>query len=480
MQVEDKPKQQLLAELRALRKQLAESEKERMECKQVEESLREGRALLSAILEQLPLAVGVHNRDGEFILCNSAMRYYVPGKIPSHDTERKGRWQAFDADGRSLPPEQWPGARALRGEIVTPGIECRYTAEDSREVWALVSAVPYRSAKGESEGVIVVIQDISDRRQLEEVMQDLGQRLTHHLRHSPLAVIEWGPDMQIIRWSDMAQRIFGWHADEVIGKRMEDFRWIFDQDKDRVVQVASDSESGENPHHFSAIRCYRKDGSLLDCEWYNSSLLDESGNLRSILSLVLDVTERKLLQDELSQFAYVASHDLKAPLRAIHNYTDFLREDLEETLDSEPREYLDGLTQAVRQGETLIDDLLAFSRIERVKQSIEQIDLGAFVKEIQSELEATEEVEISVVENWPVIEGDKSLLTQVLSNLLGNAIKFNKSDEKRVELGWRSLEDNFIELSVRDNGIGIDPPIMNRYSEFFSGCTTEKNLRGPA
>jgi PAS domain S-box-containing protein len=112
-------------------------------------------------------------------------------------------------------------------------------------------------------------------------------------------VIEWGPDMRLIRWSNEAERIFGWRAEEVLGKRMEDFRWIYEEDQAQVSEVSTDLTNGTNPQRFSSNRNYRKDGTVIHCEWYNSSLLDESGKLRSILSQVLDITERKRAEEAL-------------------------------------------------------------------------------------------------------------------------------------------------------------------------------------
>ena len=158
---------------------------------------------------------------------------------------------------------------------------------------------PLRNTAGEVTGALVAAVDISERRQAEEELYELSQRLSFHVDHSPLAVIEWGPDMRIVRWSGEAERMFGWRADEVLGKRMEDFHWIYDEDHERVADVSSDLQAGTNPRRSSMNRNYRNDGSVIWCEWYNSSLMDESGRLRSILSLVLDVTERTEAEQHL-------------------------------------------------------------------------------------------------------------------------------------------------------------------------------------
>ena len=199
---------------------------------------------------------------------------------------------------------------------------------------------------------------------------------------------------------------------------------------------------------------------------------------RTTEQLKLELTERKRAEDalrlahrdlakkaaaleaaneELSEYAYVAAHDLKAPLRAIHNYADFLREDLEESLDGDQKTHLDSLTLAVRQGKELIEDLLAFSQVGRRRGPIEKIDTGVFIRELIASLNLSSEVEVVMGNNWPTIEADLPLLRLIFQDLIRNALKFNHSPRKRVELGWFPADDERYVLYVRDNGIGIEP-----------------------
>jgi len=148
------------------------------ERRRAEKALQMSQRKLSTILEQIPDGVGVINRDGEFILSNSALRAYIPSTMPSTDPEQKKRFQSWDADCRPLLPDQWPGARALRGEIVSPGIEFQYTDNEGSDVWMLVSAVPYRSEDDdENVGAIAVFKNITDLKKTEQKLRQLNETL---------------------------------------------------------------------------------------------------------------------------------------------------------------------------------------------------------------------------------------------------------------------------------------------------------------
>ena len=121
------------------------------------------------------------------------------------------------------------------------------------------------------------------------------------LENSPLAVIEWASaDYRIVRWSNEATRLFGWTAEEAVGKRIDELDWIYPEDRPLVEQVMADMLSGRRQRNVNRNRNVRKDGSVIHCEWYNSTLRDESGAF-TVLSLVLDVTERKRAEQALQE-----------------------------------------------------------------------------------------------------------------------------------------------------------------------------------
>ncbi len=132
----------------------------------------------------------------------------------------------------------------------------------------------------------------------EAALRDALQKLTFHVENSPLAVIEWDREFRVSWWSKEAERLFGWCAAEVIGKHPYDWQFVFPEDVEVVNSIIALFTAGKEKSNIAKNRNYTKNGSVINCEWYNSVLLDESGNLLSLLSLVLDVTERQRAESE--------------------------------------------------------------------------------------------------------------------------------------------------------------------------------------
>jgi PAS domain-containing protein len=142
-----------------------------------ERALRESEAMLSAILNQVPGAVGMFDREGHFILRGGPLSVMWDDIIPSRDPAAIRRWRGFDAGGRALPPSQYPGARALRGETVTPGLDFIHTADDGCETWIRVSAVPFCNETDEIVGAVAILQDVNEEKRAERQLRENRARL---------------------------------------------------------------------------------------------------------------------------------------------------------------------------------------------------------------------------------------------------------------------------------------------------------------
>lgn len=160
---------------------------------------------------------------------------------------------------------------------------------------------------------------------------------------------------------------------------------------------------------------------------------------------------------DLDEFAYIASHDLKEPLRGIHNYASFLKEDYADRLDNEGRDFLDRLQRLAERQTELINQLLAYSRVGRVGMEMVPVDLNQLLDDIEKDLHvflADSRVELRRPRALPTLECNRTRIGEVLQNLIVNAAKYNDKPEKWVEVGC-DLGGPVPVLYVRDNGIGI-------------------------
>ncbi len=152
----------------------------------------------------------------------------------------------------------------------------------------------------------ILTQEIRTRQKTEIALKQAHQRLAFHVENSPLGVLEWDSKMRLRRWSQRSETIFGWSAEEVIGKSWQNWKFIVESDLEKVNQVASRLLRGEESRNICRNQNYRKDGTIVYCEWYNSVLLDEKGRLISILSLMHDISDRKKME---AQLVHDALHD---------------------------------------------------------------------------------------------------------------------------------------------------------------------------
>jgi signal transduction histidine kinase/ActR/RegA family two-component response regulator len=134
-------------------------------------ALRDSERRVRAMLEQLPVAVGVMDSAGTWALTNPLMEELVPRAIPSTLPDHIPRWRAWDEQGNTILPENWPGKRALRGEVMAPGLEMLYRTHDGRDVWMRVSAAPLRDEEGRPIGATLVVQDIDEAKHAEGALR---------------------------------------------------------------------------------------------------------------------------------------------------------------------------------------------------------------------------------------------------------------------------------------------------------------------
>lgn len=235
----------------------------------------------------------------------------------------------------------------------------------------------------------------------------------------------------------------------------------------------------------------RKDGSEFPIEIGLNPVRTDEGSF--VLAAVLDLTERKRAQAdlvqsnealevsnlELQQFAYIASHDLQTPLRSIAGFSEILREELQGTLDRETDGYLKRIVSNVQRMQTLVEDLLSFSRVESRSQPFEAVSLDETLQQAKLMLEASIAdggAQISS-DPLPTVMGDRTQLCKVLQNLIGNALKYRSDATPRVHVS-AGVQNGAWVVSVRDNGIGIGSKHHEKIFEIFHRLHTQETYPG--
>ncbi|MBK8637841.1 MAG: CHASE domain-containing protein [Chromatiaceae bacterium] len=181
--------------------------------------------------------------------------------------------------------------------------------------------------------------------------------------------------------------------------------------------------------------------------------------------------ERRTFESErrardLEQFAYVASHDLKAPLRGIANLSEWLKEDLQDRLTPETQEQLDLLRDRVARMNALIEGLLEYSRIGRVAGSLEEVDVGPLVAEVVDTLAPPSHFKVKIALGLPVLHTDRLHLSQVFANLIANAIRHHDRDRGWVRVSGQDLGDLWL-FAIEDDGPGIPPEFQDKVFLMF-------------
>jgi len=362
-------------------------------------------------------------------------------------------------------------------------VEYRIARPDGSVRWIRDKGFPVRE-NGELIALTGIASDITDRKQAEEELQ-LFRQLVDHVNDSIFVI-----DLATGNFLDVNQRC----CDNLQYSRAElchmgivdvemtlpnDFSWQnhLRQIKDHNIHLL------EGTHR-------RKDETTFPVEVNVNNI--QIANREYMVSVARDITDRnaaeeKLFQSmrklmeantELKQFSYVMAHDLKAPIRAISNYSSFLQEDLAESLTGNQKKYLRRLKETALEAGSMVEDLLSLARIGRADIEKNPVDLGELVKNIISSMDLETDVQIELADDWPTIDSDAILLRQVFQNLIDNALKYNISAVKRIELVCLPTVDGGVECFVRDNGIGIGAQYHEQIFKMFERLHAPKEYSG--
>jgi PAS domain S-box-containing protein len=328
--------------------------------------------------------------------------------------------------------------------------------------------------------------ELLDRQNLVQRLRDSERHFQSWFQDAPIACHEVDRDGIVISVNQAECELFGFRAEEMIGSHIWDFMAAEDREKTKagLLQRIAD----EQPLVPLEREYKRRDGSSVVMEIHQKRIRDASGRATGLRTFLLDVTERKRAElalheqaeklarsnAELEQFAYVASHDLQEPLRKIQAFGDRLRSKCDASMGPEGVDYLTRMQNAAARMQVLIQDLLSLSRVASHAKPFAAVDLGDVSAMVISDLEVRIQERHGRVEasGLPVVLGDRGQLAQLLQNLIGNGLKFQKPGENpvvKVSSEAITLPDGAAawRITVEDNGIGFDEKYRDRIFQIF-------------
>jgi PAS domain S-box-containing protein len=266
---------------------------------QAETALRRSETQLTALLDQLPVGVGLMDREGQLLLRNALFAKFVGQSTSSRDPALPSQWRAWDSDGHLLEPSEWPSSKALQGEPITRGLEMLHTNALGEDIWTRVASVPFLDQSGEVAGAIATVQDIDEQKRAGEAKW----RLAAIVESSEDAIISKDLEGVITSWNTGAQRLFGYEAEEVIGKSVTIL--IPPERLHEEPEILKRIRRGDRIEHYETIR-RRKDGALLDISLTVSPITDAQNRIIGVSKIARDVTARKQAEGRLELLAEVS------------------------------------------------------------------------------------------------------------------------------------------------------------------------------
>jgi PAS domain S-box-containing protein len=389
-------------------------------------------------------------------------------------------WYRMVAD-EDRPAVEHQARQVLTGENVPP-LEHRIVRKDGAMRWVRNTPVLHRDEAGRLLSYDGLVQDITERKHAEEALVIKDRAIASVM--NGMAIGEFGGNLTYVNRSFL--RLWGYDDEkDVLGKPATSF-WRSEEQAAQVI-----AELTQNDAYVGELVAKRKDGSLFDVQLAASMVRDKTGKPLCMMGSFLDITERKWAEEEIRQlnakleqrvrdrtaqleatnkelesFAYVVSHDLKAPLRGINQLAHWLVEDYANAFDEKGKEMIDLLIDRVKRMDILIEGILQYSRIGRIEGKGEPIDLNLLVRDVIDLLAAPEQIHISIEHDLPVVAGDQTRMVQVFQNLVGNAMKFMDKPQGEITIGCVD-EGTSWKFSVADNGPGIDPKHHEKIFQIF-------------
>jgi len=454
-----------------------------------EQQLRSAQQKLSLHVQQTPLGVIEWDTDFQVMDWNHAAEL-IFGYSRDEALGHKAKELIIPPDVVSLIDKVWSDLLKLKGGTRSTN---ENITKDGKTIMCEWYNTPLITDNDQVIGVASLVADVTERLRdqqelvkhrdrLEELVADRTTEVREQARiidqiHD--SVISTNLDGVITDWNHGAQHLYGYTPEEAIGQNIT----LLYPEEERSILQESTNGLQQHGEYERELRLRKKNGEDLFVHLSLSMLYHENGQPRGMIGYSIDITDRKRAQEnidkqkyklqatnkELEAFSYSVSHDLRAPLRALHGFSQALQEDYANKLDDEGKDYLIRIqANALRMSE-LIDDLLKLSRLGREKLTITLVDLSHLAYEVmenQRALYPDRTIEFQLQFDGQVY-GDPRLLRIAIENLIGNALKYTRNVEQpHIEFGKTQQDDETV-YYIRDNGTGFDMQYVDKLFGVF-------------
>ncbi|QKG80062.1 PAS domain S-box protein [Tenuifilum thalassicum] len=338
-----------------------------------------------------------------------------------------------------------------------------------------------------------IARDISERKKVEEEIKSYNRRLVDILENMSDAFVALDRNWCYTYMNEKAAKIFNRDAKEMIGKHIwtefpegvgQPFHLNYEKAMNEKVFIKMEEYYPPYDKWFENRINPTDDGIAI----FFSDITDRKKAEQEILKLNTELEKRVFertieLQNanqELEEFAYSISHDLKAPLRSIRGFSEIISNRYRSVLDEEGQKYFNYILESSNHMATLIDDLLKFARLAKKRTSNELVDLNNLLQTVMHDLKVDIDKSQATIkiQQLPIVKGDKTLLVQIFSNLISNAITYTKKGTyPEIQLSSQEKSDSYV-IEVMDNGIGIPPEYHEKIFNLFQRLHSQREYPG--
>jgi PAS domain S-box-containing protein len=448
------------------------------EIKSVQKAVEEERSRLKAIIEHMPLGVAVADASGKLVIKNEAFeKIFSYSMLPTSSIKEYSEWKTYHPEDKSeLKPEEHAMAKALLSGEVVPGDEVVIRRGDGSHGTLISSAAPVKDENGKLIGAVSIVTDISERKNAEEALAESEARYRSLFKdnNAPMLLIDPSTG-DIVDANQAAFKYYGYGDEDLLKMKIFDINTL---SREKVKSEMSRAISGVERRFDISHRL--ANGEVRDVEVYSGPIFIRGRPL--LYSIINDVSNRKRIEEELKkrtnelarsnadleQFAYVASHDLKEPLRMVTSYLQLLENNYSDKLDDNALKYMHFAIDGAARMSTMISDLLAYSRLETKGKSFITVNMDEVLATVLNDLRVSikDSGASLTYDALPTVIADRSQMVLLLENLIGNAIKFHGEKSPQVHV---SAHDDGKELvfAVEDNGIGLSMEYADKIFDMF-------------